>query len=443
MNLPGIKTLKDNLNFELFLSVFALLDVCLYPYIRPLRCTTSMLLLMIWYAYRLIQNRSNLKHLVRTLIADKEVIAFLISVVCIIASLIAGMVSLPATVPSSYQSGEISVFSRTVTYSVIYVFVFLYYFFYREMVKKYQNLIYITIKAVFAVIFVFALVYLVSPAAFYSIRSFWTLSGKVQNATTAASSYYRYTFSFSDPNNIAAMTVAITILLVENKKEKRLIKYGAFAMCAIILLGTMSVQGILGMVAYLGVKSIYLLYKIINGKIVLKKRTVYVAIGILVAVLALLPVMLQIPVVEKAFTRILNNGGSFLTRWNVWKKLIQGNGFFDYLLFGRGCAIILNGEAVSPHNGHLYILYAYGFVAYLSFMYVFYVKKRSMKWKRMFFLIPFFLCFSINVGLIDARYSFCMAIITAFGFAIAQANNVPRATEDFCHIRRSRFCENH
>ena len=419
MNISAIGKVKDKFNFEQFLTVFAIIDIFLCPYIRPLRCTTSMLLLLVWYAFKLFSRKSDIKGAIKELLRDKEAVAFIVSCLCIVISTIVGALTLPVAVPSSYQSGEINVFSRTVTYSAIYVFAFLYYFFYREMVKKYQNLIYLTIKVVFAAIFLFALIYLISPAAFYKIRAFWTLSGKVQNATVEASSHYRYTFSFSDPNNIAAMAVAITILLIENKKEKRLIKYGAFAMCAIILLTTMSVQGILGMAAYFGVKVCIFLYKVFKGTIVLKKRTIYICLGGMVVLLLAIPFLLQIPVFEKAFDRITNNGGSFLTRWRIWCDLLQGNGFFKYLLFGRGCAIVLDGKAISPHNGHLYILYAYGFVAYLLFMYVFFGKKRGIKWSNMIFLLPLFVCFTINVGLLDARYSFAMAAVTAIGFEIS------------------------
>ena len=90
----------------------------------------------------------------------------------------------------------------------------------------------------------------------------------------------------------------------------------------------------------------------------------------------------------------------------------------------------MDGVAVSPHNGHLYILYSYGLLAYLLFMYVFFRKRKHVRWCEMMFMIPLFICFTINIGLLDARFSFYMAAIIAFGLRKLRVKRSPKIEPD-------------
>ena len=68
-----------------------------------------------------------------------------------------------------------------------------------------------------------------------------------------------------------------------------------------------------------------------------------------------------------------------------------------------------------PHSGHLYLIYAYGMIVYACYLFVFFWRRKQDAWSKMLHLIPLFACFSVNVGLIDARYTFASAVIFALG----------------------------
>lgn len=398
------------LNLINALTVFAMIDICMFPYIRRLHCTVSMLLLLIWYATRMVRIRM-----------DKEVKAFFITLICVFVSICCTAIFMPKVLYYAVL-GETRPLSYTITYSIIYVFMFLYYFFFREMAKNRIDLMYKTLKVIYICIFLFAVVYMLNTTFFYHLRSFWSMSGARQEASITTSTYYRYTFSFSDPNNAAAATIAICILLMENKKEKKFSKYIYFFMCLLVIVASMSVQSVLALALYMAIKAVYLLYDAVKGKIKINFTSVALACMFLFAALVIMDIAMRNPVVTKSLSRIGDNDDSFQTRLEIWGRLLSEKSLLYYLICGTGCAIAIGTQQVMPHNGHLYLIYSYGLVTYIAFLYVFFWKK-SKNWRDMFFLIPLFICFTINVGLIDARYSFAVAAIVAIGWELkTQAN---------------------
>lgn len=389
--------------FEKFLAVFVAFDICLVPYIRQVRSLPSMLLLVVWYVLNF-----------RRIKINKEFVAFILTLLAIVASACVGIVVLPKTVPS-YSAGVINILSNMIAYSVIYIYVFLYYFFFRTLVQKYQITLKKTLRVLYLVICIFAVYYLLSPSGFYSIRNLWTMSGEVQEASLELSTYYRYTFSFSDPNNIAIMTVAIMIIIFEEHAEKEWIKYVALFECIIVLLASMSTQGIIAFALYAVIKVGQMLIDALRGKKNVRKATVYVMLVAAIVMCVAIPLVLENEVVSLALGRMSGNSGSFSMRFEIWKSLLKGKNLLSYLLVGNGCTVVLDGKAVSTHNGHLYLIFAYGGIAYIAFMYVFFRKKKHVAWQDWWYKLPLLICFTINVGLIDARYSFVMAMLSAIG----------------------------
>lgn len=389
--------------FEKYLAIFVAIDICLFPYIRQVRSLPSMLLLVVWYVLNF-----------RRLKINKEFIAFILTLLAIVASCCVGVVVLPKTVPS-YATGTINILNNTISYSVIYIYVFLYYFFFRTMMQKHQITLKKVLRVLYLIICIFAVYYIVSPAGFYAIRNFWTMSGEIQEASLDLSTYYRYTFSFSDPNNIAIMTVAIMIVMFEEHADKEWLKYVALFGCLIVLLASMSTQGIIAFALYAVIKVAQVIMDALRGKKNVSRTTVYVMLVAAIAMCIAIPLVLENEVVSLALGRMSGNSGSFSMRFEIWKNLLKGKNLLYYLLVGNGCTVVLDGKAVSTHNGHLYLIFAYGAIAYVAFMYIFFRKKKHVAWQDWWYKLPLLICFTINVGLIDARYSFAMAMLSAIG----------------------------
>ena len=391
-------------NFLNFLLVFVIVDLFLFPYIRPLRSLTSMLVVAVAFVlrFKIIEKRSR-----------KEFFCLMISLFFIIVSICVGCFTQPETVPATFSTEPINVLGYAVTYSVIYIFVFLYYLYFRNEESGKTALMYTMLKLMLFVIFAFSVFYMISNSGFYAIRPFWTMSGRDSGLTSA----YRYTFSFSDPNNIGSLTLAMMILIIENKKEVFSVKALTVVQSGIIVLMTMSSQCIVSMLLYLLMKLLDVIF-IQHMEVRIKKRNVLLFVAAILLIGLVLVVISDNETLLRALNRVSGNESSMAVRFRVWDTLLSEKGLLPYLLFGRGNAVINNNTALMTHNGHLYIIYAYGAVAYLLFLYTFFWRKNGLGWSDLFFEIPLFICFSVNIGLNDARYSFAMAFIIALGIRL-------------------------
>lgn len=385
-----------------FFAIFVLIDVCFLPYIRQLSCLVSMLLLIFWYFLKINRIRR-----------DKEFILFWLSVFLIGLSVVMSKFVMPNHV---YAASGISVnpFNYTVTHTAIFLFAYLYYFCIKtefsqkpHLLKKVENALII----VLTLLFLFALYYIASPGGFYTLRSFWTMSGTEVNATVQTASYYRYTGPFSDPNDAACISLAIGIAIFESS-ERMKVKYYSLIASIVILLATMSVTGLLS-------AGLFFFIKLIQ---VLKKQKIKPAPLFIIVVSSIVLILLmggagEIEVLSRAIRRMGDNGDSANTRIEIWKILLRNKGIFNYLLIGTGTAITVGTSMRVPHSGHLHLLYSYGLVVHLTFLYVFFRKQKGIKWKKYLYLIPLFTCFTINNGVYDARYIFLMVIVIAYAKA--------------------------
>ena len=389
-----------------FLMCFLLVDAALLPYIRRIKCTMGMLMILLWYLRNFNRFRT-----------DREFRRFIACLVIMVVSLVIGFSVLPSNLPANFTTGGINVINYDITYSAIIIFAFIYYFYFREATKEYYEQFYAVLKFISITIFSFACLYIVSPTIFYVFRAIFTLSGNTRDVTIGASYVYRYTYSFSDPNSISAISVAIMMLIFENKNEKIWKKYVYCAMMLISVIASMSAQGLMALVICL---FIYVARLFLEQKKRISTISLLITVVAIVLLFAAWVIIQNQPVIMKSLGRVTSNSNSAQTRLGVWKNLLANKGVLAYVLFGNGNAISLNGYAIMPHNGHLYLLYSYGLIFYMLFISIFLWKKRDTKWSNLMFLIPLFVCFTINVGLIDARYAMFMAALTAFGFEQAK-----------------------
>ena len=73
--------------------------------------------------------------------------------------------------------------------------------------------------------------------------------------------------------------------------------------------------------------------------------------------------------------------------------------FWEYLLIGKGGVTLVDGVSYAPHNGHLYLILNYGFIAYFIFMYLVFRKRAGQTLETYIWILPIFIGFSINVML--------------------------------------------
>ena len=97
------------------------------------------------------------------------------------------------------------------------------------------------------------------------------------------------------------------------------------------------------------------------------------------------------------------------SRTKIWIDFLENKNIFQYVLWGNGSNIYIDGLLRRPHNGHLYLIYAYGFVAYIMFLFMF-RKRFHTTWKEYAFMLPLLFGFTINVGINEQKF-FLIAIL--------------------------------
>ena len=110
------------------------------------------------------------------------------------------------------------------------------------------------------------------------------------------------------------------------------------------------------------------------------------------------------------------------SRFVIWKTLLVNENPFKYLLIGTGGNVFVNGLPFKPHNGHFHLIYSYGWIVYGLFMFVYFRKRKNTTWKEYFFLIPFLLGFTVNVGIYEPRFLNILSLLVAYFASISLKN---------------------
>lgn len=389
-NLNETARIKIN-KIDKIIFFICVIDILFFPYIRIVSASLSMMLLPIWYLF-------NLKKI--KLSFEFKITMLLVSIVILSVSLF--------TINSPYSS---LFMSSNITNSVILLIGFLYYFFFKYYFENNHRplkkllMLYTTFGTILAGI------YLASPSLYFQVRSFWTLNGnsiEVNDSLTI----HRFTSTFSDPNNAAVAFVAIMTFLLLNQKTNLLQSVFAIGATTIIVSATMSSTGFILLALSL---SFYFARLILTKKLLQINRATLLYLSIMFLLAPFLVWMMfnfaGSDVAQLALERVSNNSAE--SRTDRWLKLLESENIFKYILYGMGGTIIVDGIAFKPHNGHLHLIYNYGMVVYAIFIYIYFRKRKHTSWHSHFFLVPFFLGFTVNVGIYEPRFITLLALLVA------------------------------
>lgn len=366
------------------IPIICVLDILLFPYIRFLSCSLSMLLVLAWSAYHY---RSIFKEAKET-----------VGVVLLIGiSHLVGLFIYDDF--SGISTSVIVIFSLLLCYYLKVMGV--------EIPTRKILLVYLFVA------FVLALIYLVNPRLYFDIRSFWTMSGEEIDFTQHTIS--RYTFNFSDPNNAACAFVGILayLLLFEKIQSLPMVLFCIVSVCVCVVV-TFSVSGIVMLVFTLAILTIT---RSVNKPFYNVAIIVLSFFGLLV-LLSLGSAFLEDNVIfETLFNRIEGNtqNSSLGGRTDIWENVIEKTFTWFNLFIGKGAVIDNKAVVFKPHSGVLYFLIAYGLLAGVLFIKAFFNKKLFLQktLKYLIVIAPFCVIFMINTGLSDYRFMSVFALIAA------------------------------
>ncbi len=298
-----------------------------------------------------------------------------------------------------------------------YVIAFGYYFYFKAFFKKND----VDLKRIlwFFVLFVvvFGIVFQTNLGLFKSLTAIWN-KGNTYNSSSLGKydfEVYRYNFIWTDPNNIAYAITGIIMFMLCYCQTAFFEKVILFIANIYILLLSMSSGGWIAFVLSWGA---YIVYSFLDLKTVKIKTTVGALIG--GAGLLFLLFYLYINgafadiitsnVVTNALDRFNNNENS---RIEIWLKILKGDSPFKYIFLGQGSEIYINNRSIATHSGHLYWIYAYGFVSYIIFLKIyFFLGGKSLK--KYIPIIAFFLCFTMNTMIGEQKLFIAFILIICY-----------------------------
>lgn len=366
------------------------MDILFFPYIKVFRISVSMILIPAWCIF----NAKKIK-------LNNELLLILVFAVLSLLSVLFSLIRYP-----NYSSQNIFSLLMLLFGILIYIFVSINQDFIYINIKKF-------LKAYIIFIFVLSVVYYISPSIYFNVRLFWSLSDNVSVTDTLLLS--RFTGTLSDPNNMATVINAVFIYIIINYKEKSTLNFIFLIMVGFITVATLSLTGI---IIYSISVTIYLLNNFSNlvynfRNIKINIFTVLILIVIIIPILFFLSdVFFNSELFETFIYRFSINSPE--SRFSRWEVVIENKSLISSLFFGDGGTMIINGDSFRPHNGHFHLIFNYGLIAYIIFMWLFFRIRTNINFiKYWYFLIPFFIGFTVNVGIIDFRFYTMLALLTA------------------------------
>ena len=374
-----------------------LIDILFFPYIRFLGVSLSMLLVPIWFIIS-----------VKRISLDREDLLCFLAIFCSIVSFIIGIYIYNNGV--ILRNGDLAPpFSAFLPNTIIIIFSFLYFVFFKRIILKYN----FSINKIIALYMLFLVllntIYFYDPTLFFKIRANWTLSNNVIEVGEVLS-MYRFTSTFSDPNNFATIANATLAFILMNDNINKFYKLTSIPLVFYLLVGAMSNTGFVVFSIILVVffiRTNFFELKTINS---ILKNFILSIIAILTFIITFIYVN-ETSIGSTAFERVESN--SLDSRLEIWDRTIDVVKILSSIFYGDGGLAIIDGRVINPHTGHLHLIYNYGVIFYIIFLYVFFRKRQSNSYFNHLFMLSILIGFTVNVGVYELRFVGIMAVLTA------------------------------
>lgn len=377
------------------LALFCIVDMLMLPYIRVLSCSAAMLLVVFWYFVN-----------VREVALKREIY---VAIIMIILSVVIGFVQTKA------------VSGLSVAFIIIFAFLVFSFLRNRLITEQFKKAVSVILFVYITFVFVLALLYIAKPSAFFSVRSFWTMSGTEITFTEMVIN--RYTFLYSDPNNAGCCFVAILayVLFCEKHKTATYLYY----ICALVVsvVVTFSVQAVLALVI------VVFAAVFTKSGATRQIRKIFIGMFAVAVVVFLLNFdrIMNSSVVKSLLFRVgnsnLSTGGG---RMSFWKATIENALSWYNIFVGKGAVMDTAGKTYLPHSGHLYTTISFGLLTNIVFCKTFFLLPRGSKLKYYIILLPLFLIFTINTGVADYRFVCTLVLLSACVNATVEAEHDQR-----------------
>lgn len=374
-------------------------DLMFLPYLRIFDSSISLLILPLWIAYRAPRLGASQKFRIFIFVAALVFINLMLLIV------------FRSNSPDLF-GGE-GVYSGVVN-SVILLYMFGIFFMARYVIFHNTVRIERWLLAYLGFVGSLALVFYFDAQLYFSIRSIWTMGG-TQILFDQQGHWHRFTGTLSDPNNVAIIISAVLAFLLFNMRIRPLIGLLAAAIVVVVVTATMSRSGFLAAIFVLIAYGVWISLRYLSRGLVIR-----IAIFILFNLTLLFIVFQWVGGTEVG--RLFGERLGYPTgRIDRWVQLLDLERFVKSIFLGQGGVVFGDYGIIKPHNGHLHLFLAFGFMVYIYFLYIFFVL-RGRQFSNYLFAIVLLFGFTVNVGIYEPRFAGLMALMVGAYAALYERN---------------------
>lgn len=382
--------------YENFLLLFVLVDIFFAPYVFFIATTFSQLFVFIWF----IKKNKSVFH-------QNELSFYYLIGVFVVVSVFVSLFTIPTLFAEEYLVENIK-------RGLAFYMAISYYFFFSYMVKRKKFAFEKWIYALVIYISLWGLLYFINMNTFLAIKPFFNRADPFTNGAMVSDPDYfnRFNFIWSDPNNIGYTIVGLAAFLIVHRRTSNVIVVTAVLATLFVVFITMSGGSIISAAVVLPL-ALFMRFK--------TSASIKSFLVILISIITISGItisysdqILGSEIGETTVARLEDKTETEEPRLEIWNRLFENKNVLYYLPAGEGIMIFLKGRPFSPHNGHFMLIFGFGVLCYLLYMYLFYRKSRAQQWSDFLFIFPFLLCFTLNIGIGELKYAAIFYILVAY-----------------------------
>ncbi|WP_338778804.1 hypothetical protein [Metabacillus sp. FJAT-52054] len=388
------ENIKSSLNWNAFLSYFIIIDILFFPYFKYFVIPYSLVIVFLWT----LRNYSKLK-----VGLDFKLFIF-ISFFVLLSTFLSYFYT-----PHFINGYDI--WGDNLKRPIQLLSSFLYYFYFTTKLKC----VFIPIKNILLVFILFvdalAIITIFDVAMYFDIKNLFSVRDPFVDYYYATTNdyFFRYSYLWVDPNNAAYILVSVCIFLVFNEKLNSLTRLFIFLSIGLILITCMSTGAFLAM-AIVMLFSLFSAMRNIKFNITFRKKDLFILLfSVFIIFILLLNInsLLNFDMFNYSLNRVTENNPE--SRESVYDDLLKTE-LIKNVVIGDGYTLTKDGQIRRPHSDHFRIIYGYGFLAYFSLLLLLFRKRKGSKFSKHIFIIPAFICFSIN-SIVDEQKIFIIYLI--------------------------------
>ena len=386
--------IRQNLTkLDKYLFYFIVIDVFFAPYFPLLAIATSQFFVFGWFLLRGSKCCN-----------PKEVKAYYFFLLFIVLS---NMVSLFVIPPEQFDKIFIDNWKRGINIgtSVSYYFFFSYYF--RNSNTKAWKWVFLLV----VYMALWAMLYYADLGSFFHYKTIFNPRDSTMLSQGSRDISFRFNFIWTDPNNVGYAIVGLVTALIINRSTPNLLMVISIMLSVFVMLMTMSMGTLISGCIFIPVS---LLFRLKNDKSLLNIISMIFFCMIAVYMVNYMSAdIMESDSAKTSLARLEKKEETGDDRPKIWRTLLESKSVATHAIIGEGSNIFVEKQVYSPHSGHLMLIFSYGLIAYLLFMYIIFRKPHVQTISAYIPTLPFLFGFTSNIGIGEIKFVGVLAFVVA------------------------------